>query len=110
MSAASTSRPPCQCESGHDEQGAVGGPLAAVRDGDLVTVDIDRRSLDVAVPAAELARRLAEREQPAEVHRRGWPALYAAHVLQAPEGADLDFLRPRTADELRFVDPVVGRS
>ena len=91
-------------------EAAVGGPLAAVRDGDLVTVDIDRRSLDVAVPAAELARRLAEREQPAEVHRRGWPALYAAHVLQAPEGADLDFLRPRTADELRFVDPVVGRS
>ena len=43
-------------------------------------------------------------------HRRGWPALYEQHVLQAPEGADFDFLVPRDADQLQFVDPIIGRS
>ena len=42
--------------------------------------------------------------------RRGWPVLHRMHVLQAPEGCDYDFLRPRSAEELAFVEPVIGRS
>ena len=41
---------------------------------------------------------------------RGWPLLHRMHVLQAPEGCDYDYLRPRTPEELAFVEPVVGRS
>ena len=43
-------------------------------------------------------------------HQRGWPALYAQHVMQAPDGCDLDFLRAPTAAHLAFAEPVVGRS
>jgi hypothetical protein len=47
---------------------------------------------------------------PASPHLRGWPALYRDHVLQAPDGCDLDFLRAPTKEHRRFVEPVVGRS
>lgn len=91
-------------------EAAVGGPLGAVEDGDLVTLDVPRRLLTVDVAPEVLAQRLARRTPRRPVHRRGWPALYQEHVLQAPEGADFDFLVPRDAEELTFVDPVVGRS
>jgi hypothetical protein len=42
--------------------------------------------------------------------RRGWPALHRAHVLQAPDGCDYDFLRVTAADQLPFTEPVIGRS
>lgn len=57
-----------------------------------------------------IAERIAAQEPQPTRHHRGWPALYQEHVLQAPEGADFDFLVPRTAEALPFVDPVVGRS
>lgn len=72
-------------------EAAAGGPLALVRDGDEIELDVAERRIDLCVDPAELARRreaLAPRALPA----RGWPRLYAQHVLQAPEGADLDFL------------------
>ena len=65
---------------------------------------------ELEVPAAELARRQAAWQPPASPHLRGWPALYRDHVLQAPEGCDLDFLRAPTPAHRRFVEPVVGRS
>jgi dihydroxy-acid dehydratase len=89
---------------------ASGGPLALVRDGDVVALDVPRRRLELLVDPVELAARRAEwRPAPAR-HHRGWPALFDAHVLQAPDGADFDFLRPSSADELRFDEPIVGRS
>ncbi len=72
-------------------EAAVGGPLALVRDGDEIALDIATRRIDLCVEASELARRRASLV-PRPLPARGWPRLYAEHVLQAPEGADLDFL------------------
>jgi len=91
-------------------EAAVGGPLALVRDGDPVEVDVAAGRLDLGVPGAELARRRAQWAPPPSPHLRGWPALYRDHVLQAPDGCDLDFLRAPTEEHRRFVEPVVGRS
>ena len=59
---------------------------------------------------AELDSRRAALAPPRREHLRGWPALYAQHVMQAPDGCDLDFLRAPTAAHRSFVEPVVGRS
>jgi dihydroxyacid dehydratase/phosphogluconate dehydratase len=91
-------------------EAAVGGPLALVRDGDTVAVDADRGRLNLEVEPGELQRRREEWRPPASSHLRGWPALYRAHVTQAPEGCDLDFLEAPTAAHRTFVEPVVGRS
>ncbi len=91
-------------------EAAVGGPLALVRDGDLISLDVAAGTIDLEVPAAELASRRAAWAPPAPAHERGWPALYARHVLQAPDGCDLDFLRPAQGRSAAFIEPVVGRS
>jgi dihydroxy-acid dehydratase len=91
-------------------EAAVGGPLALVTDGDMISVDAAAGSISLEVPASELTRRRAAWAPPASPHLRGWPALYRDHVLQAPQGCDLDFLRAPTAAHRRFVEPVVGRS
>jgi dihydroxy-acid dehydratase len=92
-------------------EAAVGGPLGLVRDGDLISVDVPAGSLELEVSEPELASRRAAAAPSPPAHLRGWPALYARHVLQAPDGCDLDFLRA-TPDPARrtFVEPVVGRS
>jgi len=91
-------------------EAAIGGPLALVTDGDMISVDAAAASISLEVPEGELARRRAAWAPPASPHLRGWPALYRDHVLQAPQGCDLDFLRAPTAAHRRFVEPVVGRS
>ena len=91
-------------------EAAVGGPLGLVRDGDMVALDVPAGTLELEVSGDELARRRAAWTPPPPVHLRGWPALYAQHVLQAPEGCDLDFLRADTPAARTFVEPVVGRS
>jgi L-arabonate dehydrase len=72
-------------------EAAVGGPLAAVRSGDLITLDVAARSLHLHVDAAELAKRLADWRPPPPA-ARGYTKLYVEHVLQADRGADFDFL------------------
>jgi dihydroxy-acid dehydratase len=69
-----------------------GGPLALVRDGDLVSLDVEERKLELLVPPAELARRRAAWHPPARRYPRGYGALHAAHITQADEGCDFDFL------------------
>jgi dihydroxy-acid dehydratase len=91
-------------------EAAVGGPLALVRDGDIVSVDVAAGRLDLEVPADELASRRAAWTQPLSAHLRGWPALYQGHVTQADTGCDFDFLRAPTPAHRRFVPPIVGRS
>jgi dihydroxy-acid dehydratase len=91
-------------------EAAVGGPLALVKDGDLISLDVRAGRLDLEVPEAELAMRRASYTPPPPAHLRGWPALYARHVMQAPDGCDLDFLRAPTAAHRVFVEPVIGRS
>jgi dihydroxy-acid dehydratase len=73
-------------------EASVGGPLALVRTGDLVRVDVPARSLDLLVDEAELERRRAAWQPPQPPATRGWVRLYSEHVLQADKGADLDFL------------------
>ncbi len=69
-----------------------GGPLALVKTGDRIRLSASEGALDLLVPDDELARRRAEwRPEPAH-YTRGYAKLYVDHVLQAHEGADLDFL------------------
>jgi dihydroxy-acid dehydratase len=75
-------------------EAAAGGPLALVRDGDMIVLDVAARRLDVEVDDAELDRRRADWTAP-EVPGtdRGYLRLYVEHVTGADEGADFDFLR-----------------
>jgi dihydroxy-acid dehydratase len=73
-------------------EAAIGGPLAAVRSGDLITLDVAARSLHLHVSEAEIARRLADWRPPPAHAARGYTRLYVDHVLQADRGADFDFL------------------
>jgi dihydroxy-acid dehydratase len=75
-------------------EGAAGGPLALVRDGDPIVLDVPARRLDIDLPAAELASREPAAAMTAALpeRSRGWERLYIDHVLQADRGADLDFL------------------
>ncbi len=73
-------------------EAAVGGPLALVRTGDWISLDVPGRTLTLEVDDAELERRRAEWEPPTVGDGRGWQQLYVEHVLQADKGCDLDFL------------------
>ena len=70
----------------------VGGPLAAVRDGDIISVNVERRSLDLEVAESEIVRRLAEWKPPERNFPRGYNRLFADHIRQADQGCDFDFL------------------
>jgi dihydroxy-acid dehydratase len=70
----------------------VGGPLAFVRDGDLISLDVAGRRLDMRVPESELAARRAAWARPDVKYARGYLALYSERVTQAHEGCDFDFL------------------
>jgi dihydroxy-acid dehydratase len=70
----------------------VGGPLAAVRTGDLITVDVEKRSIHLHVDDAEIAARLKAWSPPPRDYPRGYNRLFAQHVRQAHEGCDFDFL------------------
>jgi dihydroxy-acid dehydratase len=72
-------------------ESAVGGPLAAVRNGDRIRLSIADKRIDLLVDAAEVARRLADFSPP-PIPRRGYKALYRRTVLQAERGCDFDFL------------------
>ncbi|HWU70233.1 MAG TPA: dihydroxy-acid dehydratase, partial [Pseudoxanthomonas sp.] len=72
-------------------EAAAGGPLALVRDGDFIELDVPGRRLHLDVDEAELARRRAEWREPPRP-TRGWAKLYVDHVQQAHLGADLDIL------------------
>jgi dihydroxy-acid dehydratase len=70
----------------------VGGPLAAVRNGDIISLDVEKRTLQLEVREGEIARRLAEWTPPDRSFPRGYNRLYAAHITQADKGCDFDFL------------------
>ncbi len=74
-------------------EAAAGGTLALVQNGDMITLDVPKRSLHLHVDDAELAKRRAAWKAPAPAMESGYWKLYIDHVLQADEGADLDFLR-----------------
>jgi len=70
----------------------LGSPLALVRDGDVIEIDVDARRLHLHVDDAELERRRKGWQAPAPKFKRGFGALYAQHVRQADKGCDFDFL------------------
>jgi len=73
-------------------EAAAGGPLAVVRNGDMIELDVPNRRIQLHISDEELARRLAEWRAPEPPLKSGYWKLYIDHVLQADEGADLDFL------------------
>jgi dihydroxy-acid dehydratase len=73
-------------------EAAVGGPLALVRTGDMIELDVEARRLHLDVDAAELERRRAAWQAPARRYERGFTRLYVDHVTQADRGCDFDFL------------------
>jgi dihydroxy-acid dehydratase len=73
-------------------ESAVGGPLALVRSGDWIELDTPGRTLTLDVSGDELDRRRAGWAPPQPPWSRGYARLYIEHVMQADQGADLDFL------------------
>jgi L-arabonate dehydrase len=73
-------------------EAAAGGPLALVQNGDQVELDVAKRTLNLLVSEDELAKRKKAWKAPKEPLERGYWKLYTDHVLQASDGADLDFL------------------
>jgi dihydroxy-acid dehydratase len=77
-------------------ESAIGGPLSIVRTGDRIALDVEGRRIDLLIPDAELAARLAAWQAnppPREIPTRGYARLFEDHVLQAPQGCDFDFLQ-----------------
>jgi dihydroxy-acid dehydratase len=70
----------------------VGGPLAFVQTGDPIEVDVAARTINLAIPEEELARRKAAWTPPPPRYQRGYGAMFSAHIGQADEGCDFDFL------------------
>jgi dihydroxy-acid dehydratase len=73
-------------------EGAAGGPLALVENGDEIELDVPNRSLTLHVTEEVLAERRARWSNPNKLPDRGWSRLYVQHVQQAHLGADFDFL------------------
>jgi dihydroxy-acid dehydratase len=72
----------------------VGGPLALVRDGDMISIDIDARGINMMVSDEEIAKRKAAWVKPIPKFTRGYGVLYLKHIQQADVGCDFDFLEP----------------
>ncbi len=89
-------------------ESAAGGPLAVVREGDEIELDVHGRRLELLVPDAEIKKRLAAWRPPQPHYTRGYGRLFLDHILQANEGCDFDFLRGRDGDReplRRFRNP-----
>ncbi|HEV2364668.1 MAG TPA: IlvD/Edd family dehydratase [Caulobacteraceae bacterium] len=77
----------------------VGGPLAFVRTGDEIEIDVPARRIHLHVTEAELANRRSQWSPPAPKYERGYGRLFLEHVRQAHEGCDFDFLEPGAPTE-----------
>ena len=75
----------------------IGGPLALVREGDLIKLNVPERRLELQVSDEELAQRRAAWVAPPKRYERGYGALFAEHVTQAEQGCDFDFLHAGAA-------------
>ena len=82
-------------------ESTIGGPLALVQTGDMVTLDVEARRLDLNVDAAELERRRTDLAEPAPDGGfiRGYGKMYSQHITQAQDGCDFDFLIGKTPVE-----------
>jgi dihydroxy-acid dehydratase len=80
-------------------EAAVGGPLAIVREGDEIELDVPAKRLELLVSEGEVKKRLATWKAPVPHYQRGYGKLFLEHILQAHEGCDFDFLRGRDLEE-----------
>jgi len=76
-------------------EAAIGGPLAAVKNGEWIRLDVEARVLELEVPAGDIKERLARRGQRPVAYQRGYQRLFLDHVEQAHLGCDFDFLKFR---------------
>jgi dihydroxy-acid dehydratase len=83
----------------------IGGPLAYVKDGDLIELDVPQRKLNVLVSDEELARRKAAWVAPQARFTRGYGAMHQIHVMQADKGCDFDFLQRDGVGALSATSP-----
>jgi dihydroxy-acid dehydratase len=93
-------------------ESAVGSPLAIVRQGDEIELDVPANRLELLVPETEIKKRLSHWRPPSPHYRRGYGKMYLEHVLQAHEGCDFDFLRGRASEDsispvTRFPNPAL---
>jgi dihydroxyacid dehydratase/phosphogluconate dehydratase len=82
-------------------------PLALLRTGDTVRIDVPNRHLDMLVDGTELAKRRAAWTTPEDRFERGYGWMFAKHVSQADKGCDFDYLTPgfgKTAASLTFIE------
>jgi len=79
-------------------EGVKAGPLAVIRSGDIVELDVHNRRLDLNLSPEEIEDRLADFTSPAPKYVRGYGAMFLDHVTQAHEGCDFDFLRGRSGN------------
>lgn len=91
-------------------EAAIGGPLAFVKNGDRIIVDVPARKICLEISDEEMGKRKNGWHPPVSEHKRGYPKLYIREVLQADEGCDFDFLKPKSDNDLLFIEPIVGRS
>lgn len=82
-------------------ESAVGGPLAIVKDGDWIEMDVAERRLELLVPEAEMKQRFARWRPPQPHFQRGYGKMFLEHILQAHEGCDFDFLRGFQSEDAR---------
>ena len=88
-------------------ESAVGGPLAVVRDGDMILLDVENRILSLEISAAEMAQRLTEWTPPPTIRDmpgHGYRRLYQERVTQADLGCDFDFM---IAQQMTHTAPVI---
>jgi dihydroxy-acid dehydratase len=71
----------------------VGGPLALVKTGDMISVNVPARSISLDISEEEFARRKAAWKAPEPKYERGYGWMFSKHIQQANEGCDFDFLR-----------------
>ena len=76
----------------------VGGPLALVQTGDIISLDVPNRSLSVEISDEELARRRSAWTAPEPRYQRGYGWVFSKHIEQADKGCDFDFLRTEFGD------------
>ncbi len=91
-------------------EAAAGGALALVQNGDVISINIAERKISLHVSDDDLKLRKSKWQAPLSEYTRGYPKLYVREVLQANEGCDFDFLKPRSEEDLKFIEPIVGRS
>lgn len=82
-------------------ESSVGSTLAIVQNGDFIELDVEKRLLNLDVPAEEIKRRKAAWTQPERLAERGYVSLYLDHIQQADQGADFDFLTGKSGSVVK---------